>query len=159
MAKVNAFIGCRLGSTRVKFKNLLLLDNKPLFSYLTDNALQANKIDVCQGDERYDPLVFSPYLRVGSPLALATSRCSCACILAYISPSSGDSMEARLHAGRASTHHLAKAAHRVGAIEKFLKNQALCAPGFQNSHITLCLAVTPRELRQWRGKGPSLYGY
>ena len=53
----------------------------------------------------------------------------------------------------------AKAAHRVGAIEKFLKNQALCAPGFQNSHITLCLAVTPRELRQWRGKGPSLYGY
>ncbi len=45
MAKVNAFIGCRLGSTRVKFKNLLLLDNKPLFSYLTDNALQANKIE------------------------------------------------------------------------------------------------------------------
>ena len=45
MAKVNAFIGCRLGSTRVKFKNLLLLDNKPLFSYLTDNALKANKIE------------------------------------------------------------------------------------------------------------------
>ena len=27
-------IGCRQGSTRVKFKNLSLLNNKPLFTYL-----------------------------------------------------------------------------------------------------------------------------
>ena len=45
MPKVNAFIGCRLGSTRVKFKNLSLLDNKPLFTYLTDSAIAASKID------------------------------------------------------------------------------------------------------------------
>ena len=45
MSKINAFIGCRLGSTRVKFKNLSLLDNKPLFSYLTDSAIESSKID------------------------------------------------------------------------------------------------------------------
>ena len=45
MSKINAFIGCRLGSTRVKFKNSLLLDNKPLFSYLTDSALATSNID------------------------------------------------------------------------------------------------------------------
>ena len=43
--KINAFIGSRLGSTRLKCKNLLLLDNKPLFSYLTDSALASIKID------------------------------------------------------------------------------------------------------------------
>jgi len=45
MSNINAFIGCRLGSTRVKFKNLSLIANKPLFTYLTDNALAASKID------------------------------------------------------------------------------------------------------------------
>ena len=45
MPTVNAFIGCRLGSTRVKFKNLSLIDNKPLFSYLTDSALETLNID------------------------------------------------------------------------------------------------------------------
>ena len=45
MSTINAFIGCRLGSTRVKFKNLSLLDNKPLFSYLTDSALGASNIN------------------------------------------------------------------------------------------------------------------
>ncbi len=45
MPKINAFIGCRLGSTRVKFKNLLLLDNKPLFTYLTNSALKTDKIE------------------------------------------------------------------------------------------------------------------
>ena len=45
MSKINAFIGCRLGSTRVRFKNLLLLDNKPLFTYLTDSALKTSNID------------------------------------------------------------------------------------------------------------------
>ena len=45
MSKINAFIGCRLGSTRVKFKNLSLLDKKPLFSYLTESAIKSNNID------------------------------------------------------------------------------------------------------------------
>ena len=45
MPTVNAFIGCRLGSTRVKLKNLSLIDNKPLFSYLTDNALKTSNIN------------------------------------------------------------------------------------------------------------------
>ena len=42
--KINAFIACRLGSTRIKFKNLLLLQGKPLFSYLTDNAILCKNI-------------------------------------------------------------------------------------------------------------------
>ena len=45
MSHINAFIGCRLGSTRVKFKNLSLLDNKPLFTYLTNSALASTSID------------------------------------------------------------------------------------------------------------------
>ena len=45
MSNINAFIGCRLGSTRVKFKNLSLLDNKPLFTYLTNSALASSSID------------------------------------------------------------------------------------------------------------------
>ena len=45
MPKINAFIGCRAGSTRVKCKNLLLLNNNPLFTYLTNNALNSKRID------------------------------------------------------------------------------------------------------------------
>ena len=45
MTDINGFIGCRLGSTRVKFKNLSLIDNKPLFTYLTDSALATSNID------------------------------------------------------------------------------------------------------------------
>ena len=45
MASINAFIGCRLGSTRVKFKNLSLLDEQPLFTYLTNSALKSSNID------------------------------------------------------------------------------------------------------------------
>ena len=45
MSTINAFIGCRQGSTRVKFKNLSLLDNKPLFTYLTNSALETSNID------------------------------------------------------------------------------------------------------------------
>ena len=45
MPNINAFIGCRLGSTRVKFKNLSLIKNKPLFSYLTDSALATSNIE------------------------------------------------------------------------------------------------------------------
>ena len=44
MEKINAFVGCRAGSTRVKCKNLLLLNEKPLFTYLTNSALKSNKI-------------------------------------------------------------------------------------------------------------------
>jgi len=43
--KINAFVGCRIGSTRVKCKNLLLIDNQPLFTYLTNNALKSLKIN------------------------------------------------------------------------------------------------------------------
>ena len=42
--KINAFIACRLGSKRIKFKNLLLLEGKPLFSYLTNNAILCKRI-------------------------------------------------------------------------------------------------------------------
>ena len=42
--KINAFIACRLGSTRVKFKNLLLINGKPLFSYLTESASNCEEI-------------------------------------------------------------------------------------------------------------------
>ena len=45
MANINAFIGCRLGSTRVKFKNLSLINNRPLFTYLTDSALESSSIN------------------------------------------------------------------------------------------------------------------
>ena len=46
MSHNNAFIGSRIGSTRVKYKNLLLLlDNQPLFTYLTNSALKSSKID------------------------------------------------------------------------------------------------------------------
>ena len=46
MSHNNAFIGSRIGSTRVKCKNLLLLlDNQPLFTYLTNSALKSSKID------------------------------------------------------------------------------------------------------------------
>ena len=45
MASINAFIGCRLGSTRVKFKNLSLLYEQPLFTYLTNSALKSSNID------------------------------------------------------------------------------------------------------------------
>ena len=45
MSNINAFIGCRLGSTRVKFKNLSLIDKKPLFTYLTNSALATSNIN------------------------------------------------------------------------------------------------------------------
>ena len=44
MSNINAFIGCRIGSTRVKCKNLLLIDGKPLFTYLTNSALKSKEI-------------------------------------------------------------------------------------------------------------------
>ena len=45
MSNINAFIGCRLGSTRVKFKKLSLLDNKAIFTFLTYSALDSKNID------------------------------------------------------------------------------------------------------------------
>ena len=44
MISINGFIGCRAGSTRVKFKNLSLIDNKPLY-YLTNSALETKNIN------------------------------------------------------------------------------------------------------------------
>ena len=51
----------------------------------------------------------------------------------------------------------ARAANRVKTIEAFLAGQRAAGPGTRNAHVTLCLALTPRELRQWRSQGPSLY--
>ena len=45
MPSINAFIGCRVGSTRVKCKNLLLINNQPLFTYLTNSALKSSRIN------------------------------------------------------------------------------------------------------------------
>ena len=45
MPSINAFIGCRIGSTRVKCKNLLLINNQPLFTYLTNSALKSSRIN------------------------------------------------------------------------------------------------------------------
>ncbi len=45
MTSINAFIGCRVGSTRVKCKNLLLINNQPLFTYLTNSALKSSRIN------------------------------------------------------------------------------------------------------------------
>ena len=42
---INAFIASRLGSTRVPFKNLRNLAGKPLYEYLTDEALNCLEID------------------------------------------------------------------------------------------------------------------
>ena len=45
MPSINAFIGCRVGSTRVKCKNLLLINNQPLFTYLTNSAIESSRIN------------------------------------------------------------------------------------------------------------------
>ena len=45
MKNINAFIGSRIGSTRVRCKNLLLIDDQPLFTYLTNSALKSSKIN------------------------------------------------------------------------------------------------------------------
>ena len=45
MPNINAFVGCRVGSTRVKCKNLLLINNQPLFTYLTNSALESSRIN------------------------------------------------------------------------------------------------------------------
>ena len=45
MTTINAFVGCRVGSTRIKCKNLLLINKKPLFTYLTESALASSRIN------------------------------------------------------------------------------------------------------------------
>lgn len=52
---INAFIASRLGSTRVPFKNLRNLAGKPLYEYLTDEALNCLEIDnlYLNTDSRY----------------------------------------------------------------------------------------------------------
>jgi CMP-N,N'-diacetyllegionaminic acid synthase len=43
--KIIAFVASRLGSTRVPFKNVRLLEGKPLFYYLLNTALKCERID------------------------------------------------------------------------------------------------------------------
>ena len=43
--KVNAFLAVRLGSSRVPFKNFMLLGKKPMYEYLTDTACRVSNID------------------------------------------------------------------------------------------------------------------
>ena len=43
--KIVAFIASRLGSTRVPFKNVRLLNGKPMFTYLTESALNVKGFD------------------------------------------------------------------------------------------------------------------
>ena len=45
MAKVIAMIPARLGSQRVKKKNLRLIDGKPLISYIVETAVEAGCFD------------------------------------------------------------------------------------------------------------------
>jgi CMP-N,N'-diacetyllegionaminic acid synthase len=45
IAKISAFIAARSGSNRIPLKNLRLIKNKPLFYYLTSQALGSNKIE------------------------------------------------------------------------------------------------------------------
>ena len=51
----------------------------------------------------------------------------------------------------------ARAANRVKTLEGFLAAQAAGDKGSEGGAVTLCLTLTPRELRQWRAQGPSLY--
>lgn len=51
----------------------------------------------------------------------------------------------------------ARAELRVKNIKNFLDCKANSTPGYKNSHVTLLCALTPRDLRQWRASGPSLY--
>lgn len=43
--KVNAFLAVRLGSSRVPFKNFMMLGKKPMYEYLTDTACSVSNID------------------------------------------------------------------------------------------------------------------
>lgn len=43
--KIVAFVASRLGSTRVPFKNVRLINGKPLFYYLLKTALKCKKLD------------------------------------------------------------------------------------------------------------------
>lgn len=43
--KVNAFLAVRLGSSRVPFKNFMMLGKKPMYEYLTDTACSVPNID------------------------------------------------------------------------------------------------------------------
>ena len=41
--RVNAFLACRMGSTRIPFKNVRLLNGKPMFEYLLDTSLRVKR--------------------------------------------------------------------------------------------------------------------
>ena len=46
---------------------------------------------------------------------------------------------------------------RVKNIQDFIDAKANCLPGYKAAHITLVCSLTPKELRQWRASGPSVY--
>jgi len=46
---------------------------------------------------------------------------------------------------------------RVKNIQDFVDSKANCLPGYKAAHITLVCSLTPKELRQWRASGPSVY--
>ena len=43
--KIIAFLAARMGSTRVPFKNVRLLNGKPMFSYLLEESIRSQRID------------------------------------------------------------------------------------------------------------------
>ena len=43
--KVNAFLAVRLVSSRVPFKNFMMLGKKPMYEHLTDTACSVSNID------------------------------------------------------------------------------------------------------------------
>lgn len=46
---------------------------------------------------------------------------------------------------------------RVKALQDYLQAKANCTPGYKNAHVTLLCTLTPKDLRQWRASGPSVY--
>jgi len=46
---------------------------------------------------------------------------------------------------------------RVKNLKAFVDSKANCKPGYKAAHITLVTSLTPKELRQWRASGPSVY--
>ena len=46
---------------------------------------------------------------------------------------------------------------RVKNIESLMQAKATCTPGSDSAHLTLLIALTPRDLRQHRSESPSTY--
>ena len=46
---------------------------------------------------------------------------------------------------------------RVKNLQDYISAKDNCTPGYKNAHVTLLCGLTPKELRQWRASGPSVY--